>query len=85
MRGFFNGLIYEILAQSGLSGEQLESTAASMAYSFGTLSNEEYGYIMSAGFSSGANLDPISEFVNVHYEIPYELTEEISRLILEGS
>jgi hypothetical protein len=56
-----------------------------MALSFGSLSHEEYGYIMSAGFSADANLSPIDSFINTHYEIPQELTIEISNLILEGS
>jgi hypothetical protein len=30
-----------------------------MALSFGALSDEEYGAIMQAGFSAGANLSPI--------------------------
>jgi hypothetical protein len=49
-----------------------------MAYSFGSLSHEEYGAIMSAGFSSGADLGPIDAFINTHYEIPEELTSYIS-------
>jgi hypothetical protein len=30
-----------------------------MSLSFGALSDEEYGQIMQAGFSSGANLSPV--------------------------
>jgi len=47
------------LASAGLEGERLDKTAASMAVSFGALTDEEYGAIMQAGFGSGANLSPV--------------------------
>lgn len=84
MKAYFQQLIYEILVSTGLEGDRLDQTAATMALSFGALSDEEYGAIMQAGFGGG-DLTPVQNFINNSYSIDEEAVQLIAVDILKDS
>jgi hypothetical protein len=70
IKNYMNQMIITVLKEMGFPREQIESTAASMAYALGSLNDRDYLEAMGGAFGGHGDMEAVNDFLSATYEMP---------------